>query len=325
MKARISGILALLFVLAVLPSSVAAANVIEEIYAIVNDEVISGSELRNFEIQMTRAMQAQYTGQKLTDALKEMKQNLLTMLIDEKVLQSKIKEKNYNVDADLELILQEIKKQNNMSSDDDLKRALKSEGIEFNDFKEQQRERRKQQRLIWDEIGSKIKIDNSQIMEYYRKNAAKYTIPEEISLNCIYLKTEGDSEKLKKKKEQISAELKTGGFEDIAKKYSELSGTGDSMFLGKFKKGELNQKLEEAAQKLKKGEQSPWIETEKGWYVIQLKERTESRLTEYKNVRDEITEAIRQEIEQGKMKDYIQQLKKESYIKIYKQYGGPLP
>ena len=324
MKARISGILALLFVLAVLPSSVAAANVIEEIYAIVNDEVISGSELRNFEIQMTRAMQAQYTGQKLTDALKEMKQNLLTMLIDEKVLQSKIKEKNYNVDADLELILQEIKKQNNMSSDEDLKRALKSEGIEFNDFKEQQKERRKQQRLIWDEIGSKIKIDNSQIMEYYRKNAAKYTIPEEISLNCIYLKTEGDPEKLKKKKEQISAELKTGGFEDIAKKYSELSGTGDSVFLGKFKKGELNQKLEEAAQKLKKGEQSPWIETEKGWYVIQLKERTESRLTEYKDVRDEITEAIRQEIEQGKMKDYIQQLKKESYIKIYKQYGGPL-
>jgi len=323
MKARISGILALLIILT-LPSSSVAANVIEEIYAIVNDEIITGTELRSFEMQMTRALQAQYTGQKLADALKEMKPNLLALLIEQKVLQSKIKEKNYNVDADLEMILQEIKKQNNMSSDDDLKRALKNEGIEFNDFKEQQKERRKQQRLIWDEIGSKIKIDNSQIMDYYRKNQEKYTIPEEISLNCIYLKSEGNSEKLEKKKGQISAELKAGSFEDTAKKYSELSGTGDSVFLGKFKKGELNQKLEDAAQKLKKGEQSPWIETDKGWYIIQMKERTEAKLMEYKDVRDEITESIRQEIEQGKMKDYVEKLKKESYIKIYKQYNGSL-
>ncbi len=323
MKARINGILALLFILTFLPSYM-AANVIEEIYAIVNDEIITNSELKSFEMQMTRAMQTQYQGEKLADALKEMKKNLLNMLIEQKVLQSKVKEKNYNVDADVELILQEIKKQNNMSSDDDLKRALKNEGIAFNEFKEQQKERRKQQRLIWDEIGSKIKIDNSQIMDFYRKNQGKYTIPEEISLNCIYLKNEGDSETLKKKREQISAELKTGRFEDIAKKYSELSGTGDSMFLGKFKKGELNQNLEMEAQKLKKGEQSPWIETDKGWYVIQLKERMEAKLMEYKDVRDEITEAIRQEIEQGKMKDYVDQLKKESYIKIYKQYNGSL-
>ena len=323
MKARISGILALLFILSFLPSYM-AANVIEEIYAIVNDEIITNSELRDFEKQMTRAMQAQYEGQGLTDALKEMKKNLLNLLIEQKVIQSRVKEKNYNVDADVELILQEIKKQNNMSSDDDLKRALKSEGIDFNEFKEQQKERRKQQRLIWDEIGSKIKIDNSQIMDFYRKNLGKYTIPEEISLNCIYLKNESNSEKLKKKKELISAELKTGGFEDIAKKYSELSGTGDSVFLGKFKKGELNQNLEETAQKLKKGEQSPWIETDKGWYIIQLKERMEAKLMEYKDVRDEISESIRQEIEKGKMKNYIEQLKKESYIKIYKQYDGSL-
>ena len=62
MKARISGILALLFILSLLPSHL-AASVIEEIYAIVNDEIITHSELKSFEKQMTRAMQAQYEGQ----------------------------------------------------------------------------------------------------------------------------------------------------------------------------------------------------------------------------------------------------------------------
>ena len=275
MKTRCKEILAfLLFLLFVSPF--ARAGVIEEIYAIVNDEIITGSELKNFEKQMIRAMQAQYEGQKLTDAVSDIKKNLLSMLIDQKVLQSKIKEKNYNVDSDVELIIQEIKKQNNMSSDDDLKRALNSEGIDFNDFKEQQKERRKQQRLIWDEIGSKIKIDNSQIMEYYRTNQSKYTIPEEISLNCIYLKKESDTARTKVKTEKISAELKTGSFEETAKKHSELDNAGNNIFLGKFKKGELNKSLEDEALKLKKGEHSSWIETDTGWYIIQLSDRTEA-------------------------------------------------
>ena len=188
MKARCKGLVAfLVFLLFVSPC--ARAGVIEEIYAIVNDEIITGSELKNFEKQMTRAMQAQYEGQKLADAVSDMKKNLLNMLIEQKVLQSKIKEKNYNVDADVELIIQEIKKQNNMSSDDDLKKALNSEGIDFNDFKDNRKERRRQQRLIWEEIGSKIKIDNSQIMEYLphkpaqihdtRRNIVELHLPEE--------------------------------------------------------------------------------------------------------------------------------------------------
>jgi peptidyl-prolyl cis-trans isomerase SurA len=321
MKARCKEFLAfLLFLLFVSPC--AKAGVIEEIYAIVNDEIITGSELKNFEKQMTRALQAQHEGQKLADVLSDMKKNLLNMLIEQKVLQSKIKEKNYNVDSDVELIIQEIKKQNNMSSDDELKKALNNEGIDFKDFKEQQKERRKQQRLIWEEIGSKIKIDNSQIMEYYRTNQSKYTMPEEISLNCIYLKKESDSARVKVKAEQISTELKTAGFEEVAKKHSELSNAGSNIFLGKFKKGELNKSLEDEALKLKKGEHSSWIETDTGWYIIELSDRTEAKLMEYKDVRDEITETLRQGIEQGKMKDYLEQLKKESFIKIYKPYSG---
>ncbi len=297
-----------------------AADVVEEIYAVVNDEAITGSELRKFEMEMMRSLQAELEGEKLEQALREVKKELLNRFIEQKLLLSKIKEKNYDVDADVETILQEIKKQNNIASDEDLKSALAREGIEFADWKEMWRERRKQERLIGEEVGSKIKIDNPQIMEYYRKNAAQFTVPAELTLNCIYLNKNADGTRPQEKMDLVSAELKPGLFAETAKKHSELPGAAESIALGKFKKGELDKNLEAAALLLKKDETSGWIETDNGWYIIQLAEFSEDKLREVKDVREEIIQTLRAAEQQVKVKDYLAQLKKESYIKILKEY-----
>jgi peptidyl-prolyl cis-trans isomerase SurA len=314
-KIFLTVILALVFNLGLL-----AAETIEEIYAVVNDEVITGSELKKFEAEMLRALQSQLEGDKLQQAIVEMKKDLLTKLIEQKLLMSKIKEKNYNVDSDVEMIIQDIKKQYNFASDEELKNALRDEGIEFGAWKEQWKERRKQERLVGEEIGAKIKIDNPQIMEYYRKNPAQFTVPAEITLNCIFLDKGVAASKPQEKMDRISAELKPGLFEQVAKKYSELPDAANSIALGKFKKGELDKGLEEAALKLKKDEYSGWIETDKGWYIVQLADFSPDRLQEVKDVREEIIRRLREEQQQVKLKDYIEQLKKDSYIKIIKEY-----
>jgi peptidyl-prolyl cis-trans isomerase SurA len=314
-KIFLTAILALIFSLGLL-----AAETVEEIYAVVNDEVITGSELKKFEAEMLRALQSQLEGEKLEQALLEMKKNLLTKLIEQKLLMSKIKEKNYNVDSDVEVIIQDIKKQYNFASDEELKNALQGEGIEFGAWKEQWKERRKQERLVGEEVGSKIKIDNPQIMEYYRKYPEQFTVPAEITLNCIFIQKNAGALKPQGKMDLITAELKPGLFEQVAKKYSELPDAANNIGLGKFKKGELDKSLEEPALKLKKDEYSGWIETEKGWYIIQLADFSADRLQEVKDVREEIMGKLREEQQQAKLKDYIEQLKKDSYIKILKEY-----
>jgi parvulin-like peptidyl-prolyl isomerase len=296
------------------------AEVVEEIYAVVNDEAITGTDLKKFEMEMVRTLQAELTGEKLEQAMLDVKKELLNKFIEQKLLLSKVKEKNYDVDADVETILQEIKKQNNIPSDEDLKKALAQEGIEYGAFKEMWRERRKQERLVWDEVGSKIKIDNPQIMEFYRKNAANYTVPAEFTLNCIYLKKNEDGSKPQAKMDLISAELKPGLFAEVAKKHSELPDAANTDVLGKFKQGELDKNLEAAALQLKKDEYSGWVETDSGWYIIQLAEFSPEHVREVKDVREEIIQTLREEQQQVKLKDYIAQLKKESYIKIFKEY-----
>jgi parvulin-like peptidyl-prolyl isomerase len=300
--------------------ALAQAEIVEEIYAVVNDEAITGTDLKKFEMEMLRTLQAELEGEKLEQAMAEVKRELLNKFIEQKLLISKVKEKNYDVDADVETIIQEIKKQNNIASDDDLKRALSQEGIEFGAWKDMWKERRKQERLVWDEVGSKIKIDNPQIMEFYRKNTARYTVPAEFALNCIYLQKNEDGSKPQEKMDLIAAELKPGLFAEVAKKYSQLPDAAENIALGKFKKGELDKNLEEAALKLKKDEYSGWIETDNGWYIIQLTEFSEERVREVKDVREEIIQSLREAQQQVKLKDYIALLKKESYIKILKEY-----
>ncbi len=302
--------------------SVAFSEIIEKIYAVVNGEIITYSELKNAEIELTGVLRQQYSDDQLTEKIEEMKKNLLNRLIDQKIILSVAKEKNYNVDAEVEFIIKDIKKKNNINSDEELKKAIRAQGIDYDEWIKQLKETSMQHMLIREEIGSKIKIDNAEIMEYYKNNIKDFTKPMEFSLNCIYLEKEKNQNlaALSEKMQTIDSELRESNFEEVAKKHSQLQGSENNYFLGEFKQGELDANIEEAALKLKKGERSSWIETDNGWYIIQLLNRKEPELIEYKTVRGDIENELSAKEQNARLQEYIEQLKKESHIKIYEEF-----
>jgi parvulin-like peptidyl-prolyl isomerase len=297
-------------------------EIIDKIFAVVNGEIITYSELKSAENEMSRYLMQQYEGEELEKQVNEMKKNLLNRLIEQKLILSYAKDKDYDVDGIVELIIKDIKKQNNINTDEELKAALASQGLNYDQWKQQLKETQIQQQFIRDKVGSKVKIDSSTIMEYYKKNIIEYTIPEKFSLNCIFLSKENylSSASLKEKMKTIDSELEMNTFIEIAKKYSELPSEDNNYFLGEFKKGELDANIEEASFKLKEGEHSGWIETETGFYITQLIKRTESKLVEYKLVREEIENKLKMAEQEKLLKEYIEQLKKESHIKILEEF-----
>lgn len=297
-------------------------EIIDKIFAVVNGEIITYSELKSAENEMTRFLAQQYEGEELEKQVNEMKKNLLNQMIEQKLILSYAKEEDYDVDGILELIIKDIKKQNNINTDEELKAALASQGLDYDQWIKQLKETQVQQQFIREKIGPKVKIDSSAIMEHYKKNIDDYTIPAKFSLNCIFLNKENylSPTALKEKMKTINAELETNSFEETAKKYSELPGEENNYFLGEFKEGELDAKIEEASFKLKKGEHSDWIETENGFYITRLIKRTESKLVEYKFVREEIENKLKMAEQEKLLNEYIEQLKKESHIKIYEKF-----
>ncbi len=304
----------LLPLILLLMSLTVKAELIEEIYAVVNDEIITYSELTNAYKDMIIQLQSKYKGEELEKKIEESKALLFNNILENKLITSKAKEKEYDVEAHLRDYLKRIRKQ--FSSEEEFVKALQSNNLTLDDFKKKQRIMLVQQRYLMEEAYKDIKIDNTEIMGYFKRNIKEFTLPEKMELNCIFIKTLTDE-----KKAEILEKLKSGKFPEVAAEYSELTDDKKTnAYLGEFTKGELDASIEDIAIKMKDGEVSDWITNDSGSYIIQMKKFTPSTLREYKDVREQIHGQLRRVEEEKAYKIFIERLKKESYIKIYKKF-----
>ena len=110
-------------------------EIVDKIFAVVNGEIITYTEIKSAEIEMTRFLAQQYEGEELEKQVNEMKKNLMNRMIEQKLILSYAKEKDYDVNGIVELIIKDIKKQNNINTDEELKAALASQGLDYDQWK----------------------------------------------------------------------------------------------------------------------------------------------------------------------------------------------
>ncbi|HEK85241.1 MAG: peptidylprolyl isomerase [Candidatus Saccharicenans sp.] len=296
-----------------------SADIVEEIVAIVNGDVITLSDYKeqfNSTVQMLRS---QLSGEEYFKEYDRLKNNLLDMMITDLLLLQQAKEKGINVKEQMKATIEQIKKQNNLETDEDLIRAMKSQGLDYNQWMKQLEENMMRQAVIYTEVDRTIVIDDAEIVKYYKEKPQEFVVPAEYRIKAIYLSTSSNAGPLlEQKKKEISDKLKSGAtFENLVAEYSEgpKDNGGD---LGFFKKGELEKTIEQAVEKLKVGEISSWIEARNGWYLVKLEEKKDSYQKTFDEARKEIEDKLFQEKRQKKIEEYIQKLKEESYIKILK-------
>jgi len=299
----------------------AAPQVIEEIVAIVNDDVITLSQYRTtFEDRVQFLKTQNHPQDQYEKELKAMKDRLLEDMIIEQLLLQQAKAQNINVRDDLKNFLDRIKKENNLTSDDDLKRAVQSQGVIWEQWLKQREEDILKQRVIGSEVYQSIVVDDSEVVQYYKAHPKDFTVPTEYKLRAVYLNKEGtEPPVLEARKTEVSAKVKAGtAFEAVAAEFSDAPLKESKGDLGTLKKGEIDKVLEEAVDKLKTGEVSPWIEAKNGWYLIKVEERKESYLKSFADSREDILGALRDEKTQKKVTEYLNNLRARSYVKILK-------
>lgn len=311
-KKKISFLLLALVLSAVL----LPADIVEEIVAIVNGDVITLSDYKEQFNSMVQLLRSQLSGEAYFKEYEKLKNDLLDMMITELLLLQKAKESGLNVKEQVKATIEQIKKQNNLESDEELIQAMRSQGIEYNQWVKQLEENYLRQAVIFSEVDRTIVLDDAEIVQYYKQKPQEFVVPPEFRIKVIYLSS--TSPGVEEKKQEISTKLKSGSqFEDLVAEYTEgpKENGGD---LGFLKKGELEKTLEAVVEKLKVGEVSDWVQARNGWYLIKLEEKKESYQKTFDEARKEIEEKIYTEKRQKKIEEYIKKLKEESYIKILK-------
>ncbi len=283
----------------------------DAILAIVNDEVITIKDLKDYVHKTYINLVAKGVKEKrIKSVMKELEYNGLNKLIEDRLIVSRANEVGLEVkDKLIDMKIEDIKQR--YSSEQEFIESLVSNGATVSDLRNKTLEQLKIQYIIDFEVRSKIVVNPQEVTEYYKANLDKFKKEEELDLASIFIPMGEYKLETLKKAENALAELNEGGnFENVAKKYSQAPS------IGKMSRDELLPVIAQKVNPLKKGEISPIVELSTGFYIFLLKGITPSEILS----RDEVNDTIKNLLYQEKMKNrflaWIKDLKDDAYIEI---------
>jgi peptidyl-prolyl cis-trans isomerase SurA len=314
---------------AVKPSASSGA-VVEEIIARVNNEIITRTEydksLAQTEEETRQDCQGKCTPEQLQSELDARKKTTLRDLIDQSLLAQRGKDLGISVETDVVKQLDQIRIQNKLASMDELEKAVTGQGLNWEDFKNNIRNRILTQKVVSQEVGSHISIGESDARKYYDEHKAEFVRPEQVALREIIVNTEGkkDSElpDLKKKAETALKRVKDGeDFGEIAKRLSDGTTKEQGGYIGTFKRGELAKQLEEVVFKMKRNELTEVIETKQGYLIFQVLEHYDEGEQSFEKVKNEIMDRLYNAKLEPAVREYLKTLREQSYVVIKPGYA----
>ena len=314
----------------VVKSNPDSGKVVEEIIARVNNEIITKSEydkaLSQTEEDTRQDCKGKCTPEQLETEIENRKKTALRDLVDQSLLAQRGKDLGISVETDVVKQLDQIRIQNNLKDMDELEKAVSSQGLNWEDFKNNIRNHILTQKVVSQEVGSHINIGESDARKFYDEHKTEFVRPEQVALREIIVNTEGkkDSElpDLKKKAETALKRVKDGeDFAEIAKRLSDGSTKEQGGYIGTFKRGELAKQLEDVVFAMKRNELTDVIETKQGYLVFQVLEHYDEGQQSFEKVQDEIKEHLYNEKLEPAVREYLKTLREQSYVVIKPGYA----
>jgi peptidyl-prolyl cis-trans isomerase SurA len=311
------------------PALTGEGKVVEEIIARVNNEIITSSELEKARTAASEDAHQECSGrctpEQLQVAVEDRQKFALRDLIDQSLLAQRGKDMGINVEGEVVKQLDTIRVQNKLDSMEKLESAVTKEGLNWDDFKANIRNKLLTQEVIRREVGSHITIGHDETMKYYEEHKKEFVKPEQVALRAIEISTDGKKEselpELKKKAEDLLKRIKDGeDFATLAKRFSEGSTAQQGGFLGVYKRGELSKQLEDQVFAMKKNQLTDVIETKQGFLILQVLERYEEGEQPYDKVENEIMDHLYSQRMEPALREYLKTLREQSYVVVKPGY-----
>jgi peptidyl-prolyl cis-trans isomerase SurA len=308
----------------------AKSVVVEEIIARVNNEIITLSDYERAarELRNDIAQQCQgCTQEKMESEFEDQKKDLLRGLIDNQLLIEHAKDLGISVDTDLVKQLDKVRRDAGLSSMEDLQKAVEAQGIAWEDYKTQMRNQLLEHEVISQEVGGKMnqKISEDDIKQYYEQHKDDFNLPEEVVLSDIFMSTEGkepqEAYAIRQKAEDLRNRLQKGeDFSQLAQKYSQDTVADQGGYLGTFKRGVLSKPIEDAVFALNKNDITDVIQVKTGYEIFKVMDHFQAGIQPLDKVHDQIMNNLFDQKMEPAMRDYLSQLREESYVMVKPGY-----
>ena len=336
-------------------TGLATGQVVEEIIARVNNNIITRSEFARSKDQLRDEVKQQDANN--ADKLySDREKDVLRDLIDQQLLLEKGKDLGIAGDTDLIKQLDKMRKDMKLPDLESLEKEAEKQGISWEDFKQQQKNQIITQKVIGEEVGGHLSLSKEDAEKFYEEHKNEMEQPEFIRLSEILVapktvapattpaadpnaagsappaptpedeaaKQAADAAALsaaEAKANDLLKQIKDGAsFEDIAKKFSDGPSAADGGALGMFKRGQLAKELEDKTFAMKSGDVTDVIRTKQGFVILKVLDHQQAGIPPLKEALPKIQDALYYQKLQPALRAYLTKLREDAYIDIKTGY-----
>lgn len=325
MKYYCSRLLAFVFLITLVQT--AYGDIVDRVVAVVNDEVITLSEVNEEGKALFQRVAEQAPASELPEALKQIRQSVIDKLIEKKLMQQEAKKANISVsDEEIDRAYQLILKRNNVSPQQ-FRNQLATMGLTDEQYRDNLKSQVLSSKLVSLEVRSKVIIPESKIIDYYDTHYTErvgeggyYILQIGIAWDQINNNEGITKEEARKKAERIRSLAVAGqDFRELAREYSDLPSAVDGGDVGILNKDDMSEDMLEIISDTKAGDVSNIIETLSGFQFFKVLSSQEGQIitkVPYDSVKEDIYDILYQQEIEVRFEDWLKSKKDQSYIKI---------
>jgi parvulin-like peptidyl-prolyl isomerase len=323
---RSAAIVVLLF--AALAVGVPRAEVIEQVLVNVNGDILTKTDFEQRQIAILRTRpelsNVAPDSAALKSAIVEVTPQLILEAVDELLLIQRGRELGLALgDEQFNSIVQNIKQSNNIESDEQFQAALKQEGMTMADLRRSLERQMLASEAQRRDVVDKISVTEAEARAYYEAHQQEFTTPSEMTLREILVEvpiTEkginvAADDEAKAEAEALRVRLLAGEpFARLAAEVSDAPSKANGGLIGPIKRDDLAPSLLGQIEALKVGELTGVLRTPRGYQILKLESRSETKIRTFDEAREEISNKIGTEKMTGERLKYLERLRTQATI-----------
>jgi parvulin-like peptidyl-prolyl isomerase len=300
--------------LALLSAPLALGEIVERVIVKVNGDIVTLSE---FEARQVAAVQAaRVPSDQISRFLRENNARILQEAIDELLIVQKAAEIGIRMRPEsIKDVIDGIKKDNNIKSDEELQAQLRREGMTLDDLKRNVERSILRRQVLWRELESKVSVSEAEARADYEARKADFSRLPTVRLQEIFVRSE-DGQAQQRARELVERVRGGEDFQALARAHSLSPTRNAGGELGRLTKGEMNPDIEKVAFALEPGAVSDPFASGDGYRILRLVEKTEGSVTPFEDVKAEVTRRLTQEKMAKEYDGFVAELRKTATIDV---------
>jgi peptidyl-prolyl cis-trans isomerase SurA len=306
------------------------AEIIEQVLVKVNGEIFTKTDLEVRQVAALRQLgqqanaKANLSDVQLRQMLDEVTPQLMVNVIDEMLLLQRGKELGYKMgDEQFKSMLEQIKKDNKMETEEQFEAALKQENMTLADLRKNFERTMIISRVQQNEVANKVSVNEEEARKYYQAHLAELTTPPTISLREIFINTPGDGktlnvgldEETRAKAEQIRKRALAGdSFEKLAADFSDAASRSNAGLIGPLNLNELSVDIRKMVEPMKVGDITEVLRGARGYQILKLEARSAPVTMPFEQARADIGNKIANERRNEEAQKYLVRLRSQAII-----------